>query len=177
MSQTTGCERFEAQRARKSARSAKRREVDHSESASNSNACEPCRHGLAEGARRSAPRRCPRASGRGSTPRSAFAAFCLPVCLSFSVPAPLMLLLPYCCRRCHFSRCHRLRRRGCGLGGRARAGVRHGGAREPQVGVRLPAPPLLPSVCLSARLLCVACICADVVDVDATVVATSSRSN
>ena len=60
---------------------------------------------------------------------------------------------------------------------RARAGVRHGGARGPQVGVRLPAPPLLPSVCLSARLLCVACICADDVDVGATVVATSSRSN
>jgi len=35
---------------------------------------------------------------------------------------------------------------------RARAGVRHGGARGPQVGVRLPAPPLLPSVCLSVSL-------------------------
>ena len=125
MSQTTGCERFEAQCARKA------RVPQSAEKLTNSNACEPCRHGLAEGARRSAPRRCPRASGRGSTPRSAFAAFCLPVSLSFSVPVccvlsvsvpvPLMLLLPYCCRRCHFSRCHRLRRFVLGERARGRA--------------------------------------------------------
>ena len=46
---------------------------------------------------------------------------------------------------------------------RARAGVRHGGARGPQVGVRLPAPPLLPSVCLSLFLspclLCAVYVC------------------
>ena len=39
-------------------------------------ACEPCRHGLAEGARGSAPRRCPRASGQSSDAAASTSSSC-----------------------------------------------------------------------------------------------------